>query len=63
MTVSYTHLAEDVGMAVIQFKNGAIATVEGTTNVYPKNLEEKMCIRDSNSIGKTHYRITIPNID
>ena len=42
MTVSYTHLAEDVGMAVIQFKNGAIATVEGTTNVYPKNLEETL---------------------
>ena len=34
--------AEDVGMAVIQFKNGAIATVEGTTNVYPKNLEETL---------------------
>ncbi len=35
---------EDVGMAVIQFKNGAIATVEGTTNVYPKNLEETLYI-------------------
>ena len=32
--------AEDVGMAVISFKNGAVATVEGTTNVYPQNLEE-----------------------
>ena len=30
--------AEDVGMAVVKFKNGAIATVEGTTNVYPQNL-------------------------
>ena len=28
--------AEDVGMAVIKFKNGAIGTIEGTTNVYPK---------------------------
>lgn len=35
---------EDVGMAVVQFKNGAIATVEGTTNVYPKNLEETLYI-------------------
>ncbi len=35
---------EDVGMAVIKFKNGAIATVEGTTNVYPSNLEETLCI-------------------
>lgn len=34
--------AEDVGMAVVQFKNGAVATIEGTTNVYPKNLEETL---------------------
>lgn len=36
--------AEDLGMAVIQFRNGALATVEGTTNVYPKNLEETLYI-------------------
>lgn len=34
--------AEDVGMAVVKFKNGAIATIEGTTNVYPQNLEETL---------------------
>ena len=34
--------AEDMGMAVVQFKNGAVATVEGTTNVYPQNLEETL---------------------
>lgn len=34
--------AEDVGMAVVTFKNGAIATIEGTTNVYPQNLEETL---------------------
>ena len=33
---------EDVGLAVLKFKNGAIATVEGTVNVYPKNLEETL---------------------
>ena len=33
---------EDVGLAVVKFKNGAIATIEGTTNVYPKNLEETL---------------------
>lgn len=33
---------EDVGMAVLKFKNGAIATVEGTVNVYPQNLEETL---------------------
>lgn len=36
--------AEDVGMAVIKFKNGAIGTIEGTTNVYPENLEETLYI-------------------
>ena len=36
--------AEDVGMAVVKFKNGAIGTIEGTTNVYPKNLEETLCV-------------------
>jgi len=34
--------AEDVGMAVVKFKNGAIATIEGTSNVYPQNLEETL---------------------
>lgn len=34
--------AEDIGMAVVTFANGAIGTIEGTTNVYPKNLEETL---------------------
>ncbi len=34
--------AEDVGMALVKFKNGAIGTIEGTTNVYPSNLEETL---------------------
>lgn len=34
--------AEDIGMAVVKFKNGAIGTIEGTTNVYPQNLEETL---------------------
>lgn len=34
--------AEDIGMAIIKFKDGSIATVEGTTNVYPRNLEETL---------------------
>jgi predicted dehydrogenase len=29
-------------MAVVTFKNGAIGTIEGTTNVYPQNLEETL---------------------
>ncbi|MDE7433426.1 MAG: Gfo/Idh/MocA family oxidoreductase [Lachnospiraceae bacterium] len=34
--------AEDFGIALIQFRNGAYGIVEGTTNVYPKNLEETL---------------------
>ncbi len=33
---------EDIGMAVLKFRSGAIATIEGTVNVYPKNLEETL---------------------
>lgn len=36
--------AEDIGVAVVKFKSGAVATIEGTTNIYPKNLEETLCI-------------------
>lgn len=35
---------EDVGMAIIQFCNGVIAIIEGTSNVYPENLEETFYI-------------------
>ena len=44
--------AEDVGMAVIKFKNGAIGTIEGTTNVCPKNLEETLYIFGENGTVK-----------
>ncbi|MBR4287220.1 MAG: Gfo/Idh/MocA family oxidoreductase [Clostridia bacterium] len=35
--------AEDIGVAVINFKNGAVATVEGTVNTVD-NLEETLCV-------------------
>lgn len=34
--------AEDVGVAVVKFASGAVATIEGTVNVFPKNLEETL---------------------
>lgn len=34
--------AEDIGVAVVKFANGAVATIEGTVNVYPQNLEETL---------------------
>ncbi len=43
---------EDVGLGVIRFKNGAIATVEGTTNVYPRNLEETLYLFGENGTVK-----------
>lgn len=36
--------AEDMGIALIKFANGAYGIVEGTTNVYPENLEETLYI-------------------
>lgn len=36
--------AEDLGTAIVKFKNGAIGMIEGTTNVFPKNLEETLYI-------------------
>ncbi len=34
--------AEDLGMAIVKFKNGSYGLIEGTTNVFPKNLEETL---------------------
>ncbi len=34
--------AEDLGMALVKFSNGSYGMIEGTTNVYPKNLEETL---------------------
>lgn len=36
--------AEDFGIAIIRFANGSYGLIEGTTNVYPNNLEETLYI-------------------
>lgn len=36
--------AEDLGLAIVKFANGSYGIIEGTTNVYPKNLEETLYI-------------------
>ncbi len=41
--------AEDVGVAVVNFKNGAIATIEGTVNA-TDNLEETLCVFGENGM-------------
>lgn len=40
--------AEDLGLAIVKFKNGSYGLIEGTTNIYPKNLEETLYL-----FGKT----------
>ncbi len=34
--------AEDMGIALVKFENGSYGIIEGTTNVYPRNLEETL---------------------
>ena len=36
--------AEDLGIAMVRFGNGSYGLIEGTVNVYPKNLEETLYI-------------------
>lgn len=35
---------EDIGLAMIKFANGSYGIIEGTTNIYPENLEETLYI-------------------
>ena len=44
--------AEDLGMALVKFKNGSYGIIEGTTNIYPKNLEETLYIFGENATVK-----------
>ncbi len=44
--------AEDLGMAIVKFKNGSYGLIEGTTNVYPRNLEETLYIFGENGTAK-----------
>ena len=44
--------AEDVGLAIVTFSNGTLATIEGTTNVFPRNLEETLYIFGENGTVK-----------
>lgn len=53
---------EDLGMAVVKFKNGAVGTIEGTVNVYPQNLEETLYLFGENGTVKIGGKST-NNID
>ena len=45
--------AEDLGMAIVKFKNGSYGIIEGTTNIYPKNLEETLYLFGKKGTVKT----------
>lgn len=44
--------AEDMGIALIRFANGSYGIVEGTTDIYPQNLEETLYIFGSKGTVK-----------
>lgn len=44
--------AEDLGLALVRFKNGAYGVIEGTTNIYPNNLEETLYLFGENGTVK-----------
>jgi predicted dehydrogenase len=36
--------AEDFGAAIVEFRNGAVGIIEGTADVYPRNLSETLSV-------------------
>ena len=66
--------AEDLGMALVKFSNGSYGIIEGTTNIYPKNLEETLYIfgekgtvkaggKSVNLIEEWHFADNLDNAD
>jgi UDP-N-acetyl-2-amino-2-deoxyglucuronate dehydrogenase len=43
---------EDLGTALVRFKNGSVGIIEGTTNVYPTNLEETLYLFGEHGTAK-----------
>jgi UDP-N-acetyl-2-amino-2-deoxyglucuronate dehydrogenase len=55
-TLAHRMEAEDVGVAVVRFAGGALATIEGSTLTWPQNLEGSVAVfgeRGSVKIGGT----------
>lgn len=51
-TLAHHMEAEDVGVAVIRFRNGALGSVEGSTVTYPENLEGSVAIFGTHGSAK-----------
>lgn len=66
-TLAHKMESEDVGVAVVRFRSGALATVEGSTLTWPQNLEGSVALfgeRGSVKIGGTALsRITLWKVD
>jgi len=66
-TLAHTMESEDVGVAVVRFRSGALATVEGSTLTWPQTLEGSVALfgeRGSVKIGGTALsRITLWKVD
>jgi predicted dehydrogenase len=43
-TLAHKMEAEDVGVAIVRFANGALATIEGSTLTWPQNLEGSVAV-------------------
>lgn len=43
-TMTHNIEAEDLGIAILNFKNGAMGVIEATTCIYPKNIEGSVSI-------------------
>lgn len=55
-TLGHRMEAEDVGVVVLRFKSGALASIEGSTVTYPENLEGSVALfgeRGSVKVGGT----------
>lgn len=66
-TLAHKMEAEDVGVAIVRFQSGALATIEGSTVTWPQNLEASVAIfgeRGSVKIAGTALnRITIWKVE
>ncbi|MFC7685713.1 Gfo/Idh/MocA family protein [Ureibacillus sp. GCM10028918] len=66
--------AEDLGLALVKFVNGSYGVIEGTTNIFPKNLEETLYLfgekgtvkaggKSVNIIEEWHFADNLDNPD
>jgi UDP-N-acetyl-2-amino-2-deoxyglucuronate dehydrogenase len=66
-TLAHRMESEDVGVAVVRFESGALATIEGSTLTWPQNLEGSVALfgeRGSVKVGGTALsRITLWKVD